>query len=113
MNDSQRILQLDLSDRARLYRLYMSFVKGGGLFVPTDDRYALGDEVFVMVRLPDTAEAKSVSGKVVWITPRGAASPHQQGVGIQIGNLDRGELHHRIEALLAGAFAAGRPTQTL
>ena len=113
MNQPEAVLQLDLSDRGRLYRAYMAFIKGGGLFVPTDGKYALGDEAFILLRLPDTAEIKSVTGKVAWITPRGAASPHQPGIGVQIGNHDRGELHHRIEALLAGAISAERPTLTL
>lgn len=113
MSRPQGILQLDLSDRNRLYMSYMSFVKGGGLFVPTEARYKLGDEVFILVRLPDEGDNKGVAGKVVWLTPRGAPSPHQQGIGVQISAQDHGELQREIERILAGAVASERPTRTL
>lgn len=108
----QGILRLDLGDRGRLYMAYMTFVQGGGIFVPTEDAYDLGEEVFVRVELPESA-SKGVAGKVVWITPRGAASPRVPGIGIQISKQDRGELQREAEALLAGSLASERPTQTL
>lgn len=113
MSRPQGILQLDLSDRSRLYMAYMPFVQGGGIFVPTEGKYKLGDEVFVLVRLPDSSEFKGVAGKVVWITPHGASSPHTQGIGIQFSAQDHGELHRQIENLLAGTVASERPTHTL
>ncbi len=109
----QGILQLDLTERTRLYMAYMSFIKDGGLFVPTDGAYELGDEVFVLVTLPEEPEPKGVAGKVVWITPRGVPSPRTQGIGVQISPQDRGEMHRQIEALLAPVIGADRPTQTL
>lgn len=108
----QGLLQLDLSDRDRLYMAWMSFVEGGGLFVPTDDAYTLGEEVFVRVEMPD-AGSKGVAGKVVWITPKGALKPREPGIGIQINRRDRGELQRQAETLLAGTLASQRPTQTL
>lgn len=109
----QGILQLDLSERSRLYMAYMSFVKDGGLFVPTDASYEIGAEVFVLVKLPEAPEPKGVAGRVVWITPRGVPSPRQQGIGIQISAQDRGEMHRQIEALLAPILTSDRATQTL
>ncbi len=91
---------------------YMSFVEGGGIFVPTDDAYSLGEEVFVRVDLPDSG-SKGIAGKVVWITPKGARSPRVPGIGIQISKQDRGELQRKAEATLAGTLASERPTQTL
>ena len=44
----QGILSLAIKDKAALYNAYMPFVKGGGIFVPTAKRYALGDEVFIL-----------------------------------------------------------------
>lgn len=109
----QGILQLDLADKTRLYMAYMSFVEGGGLFVPTDGEYQLGDEVFVLLTLPEAPEPKGIAGKVVWITPRGAPSPRQQGIGVQISPQDRGEMQRQIAALLAPVIDSERPTQTL
>ncbi|MGH8274352.1 MAG: PilZ domain-containing protein [Gammaproteobacteria bacterium] len=105
-------LRLDLSERDQLYMAWMSFVQGGGLFVPTTDVYNLGEEVFVRVDMPD-AVSKGVAGKVIWITPRGALKPREQGIGIQISGQDRGALERQVETLLAGTLASTRPTQTL
>ena len=45
----QGILSLAIKDKAQLYGAYMPFVRGGGIFVPTNRRYSLGDEVEVRV----------------------------------------------------------------
>ncbi|MGH8162123.1 MAG: PilZ domain-containing protein [Gammaproteobacteria bacterium] len=107
-----RFLHLDLSDRDKLYMAWMSFIQGGGLFVPTDGDYTLGDEVFVRVDMPETG-SKGVAGKIVWITPKGALKPREPGIGIRISRQDQGELRRQAETLLAGLEASDRPTQTL
>ena len=106
------ILQLELNDRNQLYAAWMSFIERGGLFVPTDDEYELGEEVFVRVGMPD-GTSKGMAGKVVWISPKGVVKPREPGIGVQISASDRGQLQRQAEALLAGALAAERPTQTL
>ncbi len=40
----QGILSLTIKDRAVLYAAYMPFVRHGGLFVPTNKKYELGEE---------------------------------------------------------------------
>lgn len=109
----QSIIQLDLSDRLQLYMAYMPFIRGGALFIPTRDNYAMGDEVVVLLKLPGAETAKGVAGKVVWISPRGASSPRRQGIGVQFSEQDRGETDREIQALMAGRLAAEKPTQTL
>ncbi|HEX5313755.1 MAG TPA: PilZ domain-containing protein [Gammaproteobacteria bacterium] len=112
MEVSHAPLHLDLRDRKRLARSYLSFVKGGGLFVPTETRYELGDEAVLFVLLPGAAEERRIAGKVVWISPRGAASAHQQGIGVQLPSQEHGELHHQIEVLLAGVAASPHPVSS-
>lgn len=107
------ILKLDFSDRNRLYMCYMPFVKGGGLFIPTEEEYELSEDVFVMVTLPDAAAPRGVAGKVVWITPRGAANPRMRGIGVQLGDQDKGALNREIEAILTPIMGSERPTRTL
>lgn len=109
----QGILKLEFKERADLYMSYMPFVKGGGLFIPTEDDYKIGEEVFVMVKLPDAPAAKGVAAKVVWLTPKGAANPRTRGIGVQIGSQDHGELYREIEAILAPIMHGDRHTQTL
>ena len=45
----QGILSLSIKDRQALYRSYMPFVSGGGLFVPSTKKFSLGDEVFLLL----------------------------------------------------------------
>ena len=40
----QGILSLAIKDKAQLYGAYMPYLRGGGIFVPTNRRYSLGDE---------------------------------------------------------------------
>ena len=40
------LLTLTIKDKSALYLAYMPFVKNGGLFIPTNSNYRLGDEVF-------------------------------------------------------------------
>jgi type IV pilus assembly protein PilZ len=41
----QGILSLTIKDRTFLYAAYMPFLRNGGLFIPTNKRFALGEEV--------------------------------------------------------------------
>jgi len=42
------ILSLTIKDKSVLYAAYMPFIKNGGLFIPTNKSYRLGDEVFML-----------------------------------------------------------------
>lgn len=107
------ILTLNIKDKSALYVAYMPFVKNGGLFIPTGKEYKLGDEVFILLTLMDSAERLPVAGKVVWVTPKGAQNKRQQGIGVQFSNQDQGTTQKKIEGLLAGALGADRPTHTM
>lgn len=63
------ILSLTIRDKSVLYAAYMSFVKNGGLFIPTNKSYKIGDEVFMLLTLMEEPEKIPVAGKVIWITP--------------------------------------------
>lgn len=110
----QGILSLKLKDEAALYQAYMPFLKGGGIFAPTAQRYNLGDEVVLLLTLIDESERLSVAGKVVWITPIGAQGNRTAGIGVQFNESGDGEAARaRIENVLAGMLASERPTQTM
>ena len=110
----QGILSLNLKDKAELYRAYMSFTGGGGLFVPTTKKYQLGDEVFLLVTLMDDNERMPVPGKVCWITPAGAQGSRTAGIGITFNNTSEGEqARTKFESLLAAYGNADRPTHTM
>lgn len=110
----QGILSLAIKDKGALYNAYMSYVKGGGLFVPTAKKYNLGDEVFILLTLMDERDRLPVAGKVVWITPPGAQGNRTAGIGVQFNDSADGEAARtKIESILAGILSADRPTHTM
>ena len=110
----QGILSLAVKDKAQLYNAYMPYLKNGGIFVPTAKRYFLGDEVFLLLTLPESNERLPVAGKVVWVTPPGAQGNRAAGIGVQFAETPEGEtVKGRIETLLAGTLNADKPTQTM
>ena len=114
MNARQGILSLAVKDKAALYGAYMPFVKNGGVFVPTPKRYFLGDEVFLLLTLPDSSERLPVAGKVIWVTPPGAQGNRMAGIGVQFAETSEGEaIKNRIETMLAGSLSGEKPTHTM
>ena len=110
----QGILSLAVKDKAQLYNAYMPYLKNGGIFVPTAKRYFLGDEVFLLLTLPESNERLPVAGKVVWVTPPGAQGNRAAGIGVQFADSPEGEtVKGKIETLLAGTLNADKPTQTM
>ena len=108
------VLSLTLKDKAQLYSSFMSYVVGGGLFIPTKKSYALGDEVFLLLTLPTETAKTPVAGKIIWITPAGAQGGKLAGIGIQLADEEGNrEVRNKIEALIAGALNSGRPTHTM
>ncbi|PJE79924.1 hypothetical protein CI610_01093 [invertebrate metagenome] len=106
------LLSLKIEDAASLYEAYMPFVDGGGLFIPTEKSYQLGDEVFLKLNLPEEPDTLPIAAKVIWITLKGAQSRRMAGIGIQFMDV-RGVAKAKIETLLAGALESGRETRTM
>lgn len=82
------ILSLTIKDKSVLYAAYMPFIRNGGLFIPTNKNYKLGDEVFMLLNLMEEPEKIPVAGKVVWITPKGAQGNRAAGIGVQFNDGD-------------------------
>ncbi|MCW8955263.1 MAG: PilZ domain-containing protein [Gammaproteobacteria bacterium] len=109
----QGILSLTIKDKAALYAAYMPFVKNGGLFIPTNKAYNLGDEVFMLLTLMEDKERLPVAGKIIWMTPAGAQGNKTAGIGVQFGAQDNGQTRGKIETYLAGALNSDRMTHTM
>lgn len=107
------VLSLTIRDKAVLYATYMPFIKQGGLFIPTNKNYKLGDEVFMLLNLMEETEKLPVSGKVIWITPSGAQGNRAAGIGVQFQGEEGAKVRNKIETYLAGALKSDRPTHTL
>ncbi|HWK52884.1 MAG TPA: PilZ domain-containing protein [Hyphomicrobiales bacterium] len=106
------MLRLHIADHAALHDAYMDFIADGGLFVPTARDYALGDRVFVLLRLFDDPEPLPLATTVVWLTPHHAQSQRAQGIGLRFDATDN-PARARIEHCLAGHFDNARLTHTL
>lgn len=109
----QGILTLTIKDKSALYAAYMPQVKNGGLFIPTNKSYQLGDEVFLLLTLMEDSERLPVAGKVIWVTPKGAGSKRAAGIGVQFSDKDGGQTQKKIETYLAGTLSSDRPTHTM
>ncbi|HOV95595.1 MAG TPA: PilZ domain-containing protein [Thermomonas sp.] len=110
----QGILSLAIKDKATLYAAYIPYIKQGGIFVPTTRRYFIGDEVFLLLTLPDSSDRMPVAGKVAWVTPSGAQGNRPAGIGVQFADTAEGEsVRSKIETTLAGTLGADQPTQTM
>lgn len=106
------ILSLTIKDKAVLYSAYMPYIQGGGLFIPTNKAYKLGDEVFMLLSLMEEPEKIPVAGKVVWITPKGAQGNRATGIGVQFNEQDSTAIR-KIETYLAGSLESDRSTHTM
>jgi type IV pilus assembly protein PilZ len=47
------VLSLNIREKSALYAAYIPQLKNGGIFIPTARPHHVGDEVFMLVSLPD------------------------------------------------------------
>ena len=108
------VIQLAIKEKAALYAAFIPLFAEGGIFIPTSRDYKLGDDVYVLLTLPDDPQRYPVAGKVAWVTPARASGNRSQGVGIQFPRDEKSRaLKLKIEEILGGHLAADRPTQTI
>ena len=108
------VIQLAIKEKAALYAAYIPLFGEGGIFIPTTREYRLGDDVYVLLSLPDDPQRYPVAGKVAWVTPAKAAGSRTQGVGIRFPKDEKSRLLKlKIEETLGGHLASERPTQTI
>lgn len=108
------IVQLAIKEKGALHAAYIPLFKEGGIFIASAREYKLGDDVYVLLTLPDDTERHPVAGKVAWITPAQAAGNRAQGVGVRFPSDDKSRmLKAKIEEILGSHLASDRPTQTI
>ena len=108
------VIQLAIKEKAALYAAYIPMFADGGIFIPSAREHRLGDDVYVLITLPDDPQRYPVAGKVAWITPARASGNRTQGVGVRFPNDDKSaQLKTKIEQILGAALGSDRPTQTI
>ena len=107
------VMQLVFKEKGALYAAYIPSFTDGGLFVPTPRDYRMGDDVYLLLSLPEDNQRYPVAGKVAWITPPNASGGRTQGVGVRFPNDDKTRLIKlKIEEILGTAISSSKPTQT-
>ncbi|MFP8778008.1 PilZ domain-containing protein [Hydrogenophaga sp. RWCD_12] len=108
------VIQLSIKEKAALYAAYIPLFTEGGIFIPSSRDYRIGDDVYVLLSLPDDPQRYPVAGKVAWVTPAKAQGGRTQGVGIRFPADEKSkQLKHKIEEILGSALASDKPTQTI
>jgi type IV pilus assembly protein PilZ len=108
------VIQLAIKEKTALYAAYIPIFSTGGMFIPTQRDYRLGDAVYVLISLPDDPQRYPVAGKVAWVTPPKASQSRSQGVGVVFPDDEKSQaLKLKIEEILGGQLASDRSTQTI
>ena len=108
------VIQLALTEKTALYAAYISLFADGGIFIPTTRDYQLGDDMYILLTLPEDVQRYPVAGKVAWVTPAKAANNRTQGVGVQFPSDEKSRLLRlKIEEILGATLSSDRPTQTI
>jgi type IV pilus assembly protein PilZ len=108
------VIQLVFREKGALYAAYIPLLTDGGLFVPTAREYRLGEDIYLLLSLPDDPQRYPVAGKVAWITPSNASGGRTQGVGVRFPSDEKTRgLKLKIEEILGTSISSSKPTQTL
>lgn len=108
------VIQLSIKEKAALYAAYIPLFAEGGIFIPSSRDYRIGDDVYVLLSLPDDPQRYPVAGKVAWVTPAKAQGGRTQGVGIRFPADEKSRLLKlKIEEILGTALGSEKPTQTI
>lgn len=107
------IIQFNITDKKMLYACYMPFVKGCGVFYPELSGQQLGDEVFLLLKLPETEERFAAAAKVVWQNSPQKLGRRIPGLGLQIMGRDAERIREKITELLGKQAASPMPTATM
>lgn len=108
------VIQLVFREKGALYAAYMPVFAEGGLFVPTTREYKLGDDIYLLLSLPEDPQRYPVAGKVGWLTPANASGGRTQGVGVRFPSDEKSRLlRQKIEEILGTSLSSAKPTQTI
>lgn len=104
MSEQQKgsgILTVNLLDISELSASYMPFLINGGIFIATNHKFELNQEVFLLIKVLDEAEKIPVAGKVVWLSPQSKLSNRVAGIGVEFNDANS-QAKNILEKHLAG-----------
>lgn len=97
-NINNSLFSLNITSAVELRSLFMNNIKNGGILIKSNKDIPMGDEVLVMISLPDNLPKTPIKGKVIWISTGKKDTP--RFFGVQFVN-DKTGLLNRIHVLLS------------
>src|SRR3990167_3613833 len=70
MRDEEQQITHHFTNIQALNNAYMPFVRDGGIFIPTENEFHLGNLVSATITLPENQQTFVFTGEVIWITPK-------------------------------------------
>jgi type IV pilus assembly protein PilZ len=93
--------EIHIKSIAELEEHYLPFIRGGGLFVATNEEVNLNETVSVELHLFDKNEKIVMHGNVVLISPAYALDKLPAGIGIQFTPSDAKLIKDRVAGYLS------------
>ena len=101
------LVSVSIQEPLVLQRCYLPFFRHGGLFVPGNRPYQLGQRLFLILRLPappgvsgqGAGVVYATNATVAWLSPAQAQNGGRQGVGLHF-DAGRQNLKRSLESLL-------------
>jgi len=103
----ENIIQYIIKSQAELNLSYMPFIKGGGIFIPTEKGFLLGIHIIVDLQLPGRTEISKLEGKIIWVTPKNSRDQIYAGIGVQIVGDNANAMHQLIKENLDSKMDVG------
>lgn len=107
------VISIHFKTKDQLYRAYMPFIKGGGLFIPTPKDYAMGDPIKLLLKIMDEPEQFNIETTIIWISPQGAQDGRKAGIGVQLSGEIGEQVRGKIDTYLAGLRNSSDKTETM
>lgn len=108
-----KMMALQLKEKTALYNCYMPFLTNGGLFVPTDDLFSLGEEILLAVEIGNHPK-RFLPTRVAWINPARTSAHRPKGIGLAFTTHEMcQQTKSLIEAELGSSIRSDRTTFTL
>lgn len=104
-----KVFQVNYSEKSAVYSCYMTFLKDGGLFVPTEHALGMNEAVFLMVRLPEKPLPYFLAGQVGWLS-----FGRKKGMGVRLTPDDHSrEFKKTVEQMLSSQIKSQAATYTM
>lgn len=98
------IIKVVIPNKAELLRVYMPYLKNGGIFIRESIDYEMYEEVFLLISLLDSKETLAVNGAVCWQSPKSAVG-YPVGIGVHFKADKAGvEAKSKLEVLLGASL---------